>query len=50
VFGRKKRRGRKLDRAVDGVEKQIEHLLKRSKKAPGGPERVVERLRKSLDR
>ena len=50
MFGRKKRRARKLDRAVDAVDKQIEALVHRAKKVPGGAERVVERLRKSLDR
>jgi hypothetical protein len=50
VFRRKRRRARKLDRAVDAVDKQIEDLVKRAKKVPGGRDRVVERLRRSLDR
>jgi hypothetical protein len=50
VLRRKRRRTRKLDRAVDAVDKQIEDLVKRAKKVPGGSERVMERLRKTLER
>ena len=50
MLRRKRRRLRKLDRAADAVDKQIEDLVKRAKKVPGGADRVVDRLRKSLDR
>jgi hypothetical protein len=50
MLRRKRRRVRKLDRAVDAVDKQIEDLVKRARKVPGGSERVVERLRRSLER
>jgi hypothetical protein len=50
MLRRRKRRARKLDRAVDAVDKQIEELVARARKVPGEAERVVERLRKSLER
>jgi hypothetical protein len=50
VFGRKRRRRRKLDKATDAIDKQIEDLVKRAKKVPGGSDRVLDRLKKTLER
>jgi hypothetical protein len=50
MLRRRKRRARKLDRRVAEIDKRIGKLVGRLKKDPSERERVLERLRKSLDR
>jgi hypothetical protein len=50
MLRRRKRRTRKLDRRVDQIDKRIDKLVRRVRKNPSERERVLERLRKSLDR
>ena len=50
MLRRRKRRARKLDRRLAEIDKRIDKLVGRLKKNPSERERVLERLRKSLDR